>query len=70
MFSCRDFNDVASDYLDQDLPFGRSLKLRMHWIICAHCRRYLSQLRMVSKACRLIDNHDSDLMPEQIDTLK
>jgi len=69
MYSCRDFNADASDYLDQDLPFWRSLNLRMHGVICVHCRRYLSQLRMVSKAYRLLDHHDSDLSPEQTDML-
>ncbi len=39
MYACRDFNDDASDYLDQDLPFWPKLNLRMHWLICVHCRR-------------------------------
>jgi anti-sigma factor RsiW len=42
---CRDIPELASDYLDHQLPVRRRLAMRLHLFICVNCRVYLSQLR-------------------------
>jgi anti-sigma factor RsiW len=42
---CRDIPELASDYLDHQLPARRRLAMRLHLFICVHCRTYLAQLR-------------------------
>ncbi|MGF1613718.1 MAG: anti-sigma factor family protein [Gammaproteobacteria bacterium] len=50
MLNCRQVTDRASDYLDQALPFGERLQMRLHLLLCHHCRRYLRQLRATVQA--------------------
>lgn len=45
MMSCRDVAAVAHDHVDGGLPFRKRLGLRLHLIMCAHCRRAIRQLR-------------------------
>lgn len=44
MLSCKDVSHKASDYLDRNLPWRTRLGMRMHLLICVHCRRYVQQL--------------------------
>lgn len=50
MLNCRQITDRASDYLDEALPFWESLQLRLHLMLCHHCRRYFRQLRATVRA--------------------
>lgn len=45
MPSCREAAERLSREQDEADPGGRRLALRMHLLICAHCRRYDRQLR-------------------------
>jgi len=54
MFSCKDVTDHASDYLEGALPWRAALQLRVHLLICGHCRRLLRQMRAVSGALSLM----------------
>lgn len=45
MMTCRDVTALASQHLDGELPIGKRLAIRMHVLMCRHCRRYLRQLR-------------------------
>nr|MBS0021936.1 zf-HC2 domain-containing protein [Gammaproteobacteria bacterium] len=50
MLNCRQVTDRASDYLDEALPFGERVQMRLHLMLCHHCRRYLRQLRAIVRA--------------------
>lgn len=52
MITCKDVCDTASDYLDTPPGLLTRLSLRMHLLICKHCRRYLRQLAMSNRAAR------------------
>jgi anti-sigma factor RsiW len=58
MLSCREVTDKASDYLDDALPPGQRMALRMHLVMCRHCRRYLRQLRATVAALGRLDGAD------------
>lgn len=47
MLTCRELTYQADDYLAGELPWRRRLALRMHILMCVHCRRYLRQLRQL-----------------------
>lgn len=46
MLRCRDVEQQASEYLDQELPPLLQLRFRMHLLICRNCWRYVQQLRL------------------------
>ncbi|WP_339898200.1 hypothetical protein [uncultured Gilvimarinus sp.] len=47
MLSCRDVTQQASDHIDlADEPLHRpSLQVRLHLLLCRHCRRFVRHLR-------------------------
>jgi predicted anti-sigma-YlaC factor YlaD len=47
MLSCKQLTEIATDYLEENLPWRVRLAVRMHLWICRHCRRYLEQMRKV-----------------------
>ncbi len=42
---CRDMTELATDYLEDALPLGRRLGVRIHLAYCSFCRRYYRQVR-------------------------
>ena len=47
MLSCKELTELATDYLEKDLPWRERLRVQVHLSMCRHCRRYLDQMRMV-----------------------
>lgn len=45
MLSCKHIVDLGTDYLDQELGFWKKTEMKMHLMICRHCRRYMKQLK-------------------------
>ena len=45
MLSCRDLTQRASLIVDGELPAAERFGVRVHLLICTHCRRFLKQLR-------------------------
>ena len=46
MLKCRDVLAQGSDYLDGGLDARAQFALRLHLMICRHCRRFLRSLRL------------------------
>lgn len=44
MLSCRQITEKASDMLDGQLPVHERLAVRVHLLMCVHCRRFQRQL--------------------------
>ena len=52
MMTCREVaNLIASDGLE-GAWWGRRLGVRMHFLMCRHCRRYAAQLRAIGACAR------------------
>jgi hypothetical protein len=52
MLSCKEVTRiVASGEIDEQSPFKR-MQLRMHLLMCRHCRRYTAQLRTIGAMAR------------------
>ena len=52
MLKCRDITLLASDYIDGRLSWRKRLSMLVHLLICAHCRRFVSQFRVVLRVIR------------------
>ncbi len=56
--------DVATAIGQDDLravPWWRGLALRLHLLMCRHCRRYAAQIRAIGTAARsLLREHGED----------
>lgn len=48
---CEVSRAVASGVLD-DAPVHRRLAVRLHLLMCRHCRRYARQIRAIGRAAR------------------
>jgi len=50
---CRDVVRILSEQMDHELPVVMRLKLRLHFLACCWCERYMKQLHyMRETACR------------------
>ncbi|MBU2872776.1 zf-HC2 domain-containing protein [Marinobacter salexigens] len=45
MLMCRDLADIASDYIDGELTNRQNLSVKMHLMMCKHCRTFIGNLR-------------------------
>lgn len=52
VLSCREVAKSASDYLDANISWRRRLQIRLHLVMCGHCRRYVDQLARSIAALR------------------
>ena len=43
---CRDLAGIASDYIDGELTSRRNLSVKMHLMMCKHCRSFIGNLRV------------------------
>ncbi len=49
---CEGMSRLASESLDRELTRSERAALRMHTFYCSACRRYLRQLKLISRALR------------------
>ena len=57
MLSCHDLaHHHASDYIDGQLGWRDRLRVRLHLLICVHCRNFIHQLKLVRTVLRRSDN--------------
>ncbi|MBL3558524.1 MULTISPECIES: zf-HC2 domain-containing protein [Marinobacter] len=45
MLMCRDLARIASDYIDDELGTAQKLSVKMHLMMCRHCRSFIGNLR-------------------------
>ena len=46
MLSCKDVANRASDYLDNQTHTNLRWQMRLHLMMCSHCRRFMRHLRL------------------------
>ena len=46
MLSCKDVANRASDYLDNQTDARLRWQIRLHLMMCSHCRRFMRHLRL------------------------
>ncbi len=61
MLNCKNFVKQQNERLDgQDTTLMQRVSLKMHELICHHCRRYLKQLKLVDSVGRKLEQPDVD----------
>ncbi|WP_336367705.1 zf-HC2 domain-containing protein [Marinobacter sp. C2H3] len=56
MLMCKDVACIASDYLDGNLNGSKRLSVKLHLMMCRHCRRFIGNLQ---ESNRLLRAHSS-----------
>ena len=41
MLSCKDISRLASDHIDNNLPFFMKMKVKMHLFMCNKCQNFM-----------------------------
>ncbi|WP_339642427.1 zf-HC2 domain-containing protein [uncultured Porticoccus sp.] len=60
MLKCRDVVNTADQLLDGDMNHRQLLAIKMHLLMCSHCRRYVRQLRALLRAIPFMYKKASD----------
>ncbi len=61
MPTCKDVATAIGQDDVRTLPWWRGLALRLHLLMCPHCRRYAAQIRAIGTAARrLFREHRED----------
>ncbi|MEX0828077.1 MAG: hypothetical protein WD005_03905 [Haliea sp.] len=47
MLKCRDLMTQADQFLADDLTPGQRFGMKMHLLMCRHCRRFMRQFRLL-----------------------
>ena len=55
-FSCHDMSRLSSQAMDTRLPWATRFRMRVHYLICAWCRRYRAQLAFLRRAVSRLGN--------------
>ncbi|WP_417543419.1 zf-HC2 domain-containing protein [Marinobacter sp.] len=45
MLMCKGLAEIASDYIDDELTGRQNLSVKMHLMMCRHCRTFIGNLR-------------------------
>lgn len=45
MLMCRDLARIASEYIDGELGTMETVSVKMHLMMCGHCRTFIGNLR-------------------------
>jgi anti-sigma factor RsiW len=64
---CRDFVELATDYLEGALPVHRRLVVERHLAFCSPCVDYLEQMRAVIRATGAL--HEDDVPAPVMESL-
>jgi predicted anti-sigma-YlaC factor YlaD len=60
VLKCRDVVNTADQLLDGDMNRRQLLAIKMHLLMCSHCRRYVRQLRALLRAIPFMHKKTSD----------
>ena len=55
--NCAEMSRLASQSLENPLPLGTRFKMRLHYLICVWCSRYLKHSKFLQAAAPQLDEH-------------
>ncbi len=67
MMTCQNVSENGSQLLDGEVTGLTHLYLQLHLFICVHCRRYVRQLGLASKAAGQLDKNWQQARPTERD---
>lgn len=66
MLKCRDVLALGSAYVDGATSPGERMALRLHLMICGHCRRFVHSLRLTIRTVEQLPVPASELQIQKI----
>lgn len=70
MVNCQQAFELIGDFVDSDLSLKGRTRLRLHLLICRHCRRYFSSYRATIRAEKNafldVDEPGADEIPDDL----
>ncbi len=60
MRTCKEVATAIGQDDVRTLPWWRGLALRLHLLMCPHCRRYAAQVRAIGTAARRLFREDAE----------
>ncbi len=63
MLMCRDLARIASEYIDGELGTMETVSVKMHLMMCGHCRTFIGNLRA---SIDLMKAHSSQQVDEDL----
>lgn len=64
MLTCKELSEKATDYLEGALSPAQLAGIKMHLLMCKHCRAYVDQLAKTVKLLKASGESTSDLTPD------
>ena len=61
MLKCSEISHLASDFLDNNLDWKTYLSVKMHILICVHCRRFVRHLRTSIRMIRDLERETASV---------
>ena len=61
--TCREVHRLTSEGLDHELSVVERTRVRLHLLVCAACRNFTDQMRLIRQAMRQLpfaSEHDGD----------
>jgi Putative zinc-finger len=59
--TCKDVSRLLSDGQDRDLPPNERARMRLHLVICDHCREINEQIDFLRRAIRRLGSDEPPL---------
>jgi Putative zinc-finger len=60
MLNCKQVATLASEYIDQNTDAGLNWKIRVHLLMCSHCRRFIRHLKITNTVTRSVLSETQD----------
>ncbi len=68
MLNCKDVTHIVATGEIDKLSWVKRLELRLHLMMCNHCREYMAQMAVLGRGVRRLFGHDPD--PETLERLE
>jgi predicted anti-sigma-YlaC factor YlaD len=65
MLTCREVSLSASDYLERNMPLRRRVSVRLHLVMCKHCRALVDQLAVCVRSLRSLQNKEPEPISDE-----
>ncbi len=64
--TCLEMTRLLSEEMDHALPWFTRLKMRVHFLVCCYCKRYMENLHYIRKLFRSLAAHLNQFSSAQL----
>jgi predicted anti-sigma-YlaC factor YlaD len=70
MLNCKEVSELVSRSLDEELPLGKRVGVRMHLLMCKFCTRYKKQMVLLRELARRYEEKSTEEMIPTLPSLQ